>query len=193
MLFCRESSLSISIISIRLPDGGKGTIEINPGEAFGRGNQPSTRLCIKVLENIFKERKINKFLDIGCGTGVLSICAAALGANLVVALDVDPVAVEETKINVEKNGFSNIQIVYDSLKAVSDKFDLVLANLGTVEILNLAEQLKYKIESEGILIVSGIWLTGQKETVVDRFRELGLFLDKEFSEGGWIALVFRVS
>ncbi|MER3447813.1 MAG: hypothetical protein C4291_13725 [Candidatus Dadabacteria bacterium] len=193
MLFCRESSLSISITSLKLANGEERIIEIDPGEAFGRGNQPSTRLCIKGIENIFKRKKVDRVLDVGCGTGVLALCAAALGADTVLALDVDPIAVEEAKINVKKNGFSNIQVMYDSLKGINDKFDLVLANLGTVEILNISEELKSKLKSDGLLLVSGIWLTGQKEMVVQRFRELGLFPDEELSEGGWIALLFKLS
>lgn len=191
MLFCRESSLSISSTSLKLAKGAERIIEINPGEAFGRGNQPSTRLCIKGIENTFQKRKVDKVLDVGCGTGVLALCAAALGANAVLALDVDPIAVEEAKINVKKNGFSNIQVVYDSLRGISDKFDLVLANLGTIEILNISEELKSRLKSDSLLLVSGIWLTGQKEMVVHRFRELGLLMDEELSEGGWIALLFK--
>ena len=104
--------------------------------AYGRGNQTSTKLCIKELENLFKARKVGTVLDVGCGTGVLAICAVALGANMALALDVDPVAVEETKTNVNKMGFScKIQVVYDSLDGAGDRFDLVLANLTTTQIL----------------------------------------------------------
>jgi len=193
VLFCRESSLNVSNLSIMLPNGEEGFIQIEPGEAFGRGNQPSTRVCIKVMESIFKERKVEIVLDVGCGTGVLSICAALLGANRVLALDVDPLAVEETRINIKKNGFTNIQVVYDSLKGVHEKFDLVIANLGTTEILNISDELKYKLKDEGFLLLSGIWLDGQKEMVIQRFKELGLCLDEELYEGGWIALSFRLN
>lgn len=193
MLFCRESSLSILSIHLKLPNGEEKIIEINPGEAFGRGNQPSTRLCIKAIENTFKKRKVDRVLDVGCGTGVLALCAAALGANTVLALDVDPVAVKEAKINVKRNGFSNIRVVHDSLKSIDDKFDLVVANLGTTEILNISEYLKSSLKSDSLLIVSGIRLTGQKEMVAHRFRELNLLLDEELSEGGWIALLFKSS
>jgi len=193
MIFCRESHSSVSTIHLKPPDGKEKVIEINPGEAFGTGNQPSTRLCIEVLEDILKERKISNVLDVGCGTGVLAICATALGADTALAIDVDPVAVEEARINVKKNGFSNIQIVYDSIKSVRDEFDLVLANLGTVEILNMSEELKSKLKRDGLLLISGIWLTGQKEQVINRFKELGLSLDRESSAGGWIALLFKMN
>jgi len=191
MIFCRESSFSISNIPLKLPNGEEGFIQIEPGEAFGRGNQPSTRVCIKVMESIFKERRVENVLDVGCGTGVLSICAALLGANRVLALDVDPIAVEEARINIKKSGFTNIQVVYDSLKGVHEKFDLVIANLGMTEILNISDELKYKLKDEGLLLLSGIWLDGQKEMVVNRFQELGLHLDEELYEGGWIALWFK--
>ncbi len=101
-------------------------------------------------------------------------------------------AVEEAKINVKKNGFSsNIQIVYDSLDGVNDRFDLVLANLTTPQILNISEKLKSKLKSDGWLLVSGIWFTKQEEDVISRFRELNLFLDRKSSEGGWVALLFK--
>lgn len=193
MIFCRESSLSISNIPLKLPNGEEGFIQIEPGEAFGRGNQPSTRVCIKVMESIFKERRVDNVLDVGCGTGVLSICAALLGANMVLALDVDPVAVDEAKLNVKNSGFSNINVVYDSLKGVHEKFDLVIANLGMTEILNISEELKHKLKGEGVLLLSGIWLDWQKEMVVNRFQELGLYLDEELYEGGWIALSFKLN
>ncbi len=71
MAFCRESSLNISRISLRLPNGKEKVIEIDPGVAYGRGDQPSTKLCIKELENIIKERKVDTVLDVGVGPGYL--------------------------------------------------------------------------------------------------------------------------
>ncbi|HXG30929.1 MAG TPA: 50S ribosomal protein L11 methyltransferase [Thermodesulfobacteriota bacterium] len=192
MIFCRESHSSISTIRLKPQGGGERVIEIGPGEAFGTGNQPSTRLCIELLEDIFKEREIESVLDVGCGTGVLAISAMALGAKVALAIDVDPVAVEEARTNAKKNGFSDIQIVYDSIKGVRDKFDLVIANLGTSEILNMSGDLKSRLRKNGLLLVSGIWSTGQKERVIDRFGELGLSLDRESSIGEWIALLFNI-
>jgi ribosomal protein L11 methyltransferase len=194
MTFCRESHLYVSRVLLKLPNEEEKIIEINPGEAYGTGNQPPTKLCIEALENICKERKVDKVLDVGCGSGILAICAVALGANTALALDIDPVAVEEARINVEKNGFSSkIRIVHGTLNSINDKFDLVLANLTASNILSLSEKLKSKLKSDGLLLVSGIWLTKRKEGVIHRFQELGLFLDKELSAGEWFALLFKRS
>ncbi len=101
MVFCRESSLNVSQFHLAFPNGAIRLVEIDPGEAYGRGGQPSTNLCIEALERIFRNREIDNVLDVGSGTGVLAICAIALGANYATAIDVDPVAVQETRINVK--------------------------------------------------------------------------------------------
>src|SRR5882724_2095144 len=143
----------ISKVPLVIPTGEEIIIEINSGIAFGSGNQPSTKLCIKELESIFKQRKVDKVLDVGCGSGVLAICAVALGASMALALDIDPLIVNETKINVEKNGFSStVQVLCGSLESVRDKFDLILANIVTNEILKISEELKSKLKSDGLIL-----------------------------------------
>ncbi len=101
-----------SLVTLKLPNGEEKIIEIHPGMSFGTGNHVTTRSCIKLLENIFKERRVEKILDIGCGSGILGICSVALGANMILAIDIDAGVVDEAKINVEKNGFSTrIQVL----------------------------------------------------------------------------------
>jgi ribosomal protein L11 methyltransferase len=181
-----------SIVNLTLPNGEEKAIEINPGWAFGTGSHVTTRLCIKALESLFKERKVDKVLDVGCGSGILAICAVALGADMALALDIETGVVEEAKINVSKNGFSsNIEVMCGSLEITSDTFDLVVANVLIDAILLMSEELKSKLKPNGLLLVSGIHDI-RKEEIINRFRELGLDLDKELSEEGWVALVFKM-
>lgn len=127
----------------------------------------------------------------GCGSGVLAICAAALGASTALAIDIDATSVGEARINVNKNGFSsNIEVLCVSLENTNDGFYLVMANILIDSILLISEEPKSKLKSEGLLLVSGFRDT-RKDEVIQRFRELGLSLDKELSNEGWGALSFK--
>ena len=180
-----------SSISLELPNGEERTIEINPGWAFGTGSHVTTRLCIKALESMFKEKRADKVLDVGCGSGVLVICSVALGANKALAVDIESTSVGEAKINVETNGFSsNIQVLCGSIDVANGEFDLIVANILADSVLSISEELRSKLKPDGLLLISGIHDT-RKEEVINRFRELGLLLDKESSEDGWVALLFE--
>ncbi len=191
MAFCRESNTKQTTIEIELPDGTKKHLSLEPGEAYGRGKHNSTMLCIEAMEEIFKSRNVESVIDVGSGTGVLSICAALLGAKSVFAVDVDPVAVEETKTNVNKNDVSEyINIVYDSVSGIEDKFDLVVANLGIAQILNLSSSLRSKLKEDALLLISGIWFSSQRNNVEKEFTQLGLNVNKELTDGAWFVLIF---
>jgi len=191
MAFCRESNTKQTTIEIELPDGTKKQIGLDPGEAYGRGKYNSTMLCIEAMEDIFKSRNVESVIDVGSGTGILSICAVLLGAKSVFAVDVDPVAVEETKTNVNKNDVSEyINIVYDSVSGIEDKFDLVVANLGITQIFNLSANLSSKLKEDALLLISGIWFSSQKKNVEKEFTQLGLNLKKELTDGAWFVLIF---
>ena len=186
-----EYHTNVSTIKLELPNGEVRLIEINPGWAFGTGSHVTTRLCIKALEEISKERKLERVLDVGCGSGVLGICAVALGASMALAMDIDATSAGEARINVEKNGFSsNIEVLCGSLELSNDDFDVVIANILTDSIVLLSEELKARLKPEGLLLLSGIH-DARKEKVIHRFRGLGLLLEKELSEEGWVALLFK--
>ena len=186
-----EYHTNVSTIKVELPNGEIRLIEINPGWAFGTGSHVTTKLCIKALEEISKERKLEKVLDVGCGSGVLGICAVALGASMALAMDIDATSAGEARINVEQNGLSpNIEVLCGSLELTNDDFDLVIANILTDSIVLLSEELKAKLKPDGLLLLSGIH-DARKEKVIHRFRGLGLFLDKELSEEGWVCLLFK--
>ncbi len=180
-----------SHIKLNLPNGEKTEIEINPGWAFGKGNHPTTKLCIQALEKIFKEGNVKTALDVGCGSGVLSIASAALGAEHIVGVDIDNAITLEANSNTEKNGFSSkINIVLGSVEDVPGEFDLVVANILIDSILAISEELIKRTSPSGTILLSGI-KDEQKQRAINRFTELGYKLEEVFSENEWVALVFK--
>ncbi len=180
-----------SHIKLTLPNGEKTEIEINPGWAFGKGNHPTTKLCIQALENIFKHENIKTVLDVGCGSGVLSIASAALGAEHIVGVDIDNAITLEANSNTEKNGFtSKINIVLGSVEDVPGQFDLVVANILIDSILAISEELIKRTNPSGTIVLSGI-KDEQKHRALSCFAELGYGLEEEYSQKEWVALVFK--
>lgn len=180
-----------SIIEIHLPNGEETEIEINPGWAFGKGDHPTTKLCIQALEKLFKNKKIETVLDVGCGSGVLSIASAALGAEYVVGVDIDNAITLEANSNTEKNGFSSIvKIVLGSIEDVPGEFDLVVANILIDSIVAISEDLKAKANPSGTIVLSGI-KDEQKERAITKFTELDYELTEIYSEKEWVAMVFN--
>jgi len=180
-----------STIKLSLPNGEERDIEINPGWAFGKGNHPTTKLCIRTLERLFKNNKIESMLDVGCGSGVLSIAAAALGAEKITGVDIDNIITLEANSNVEKNGFSSkTEIILGSVEDAAGVFDLVVANILIASILAISKEIKERVKPGGTIILSGI-KDEEKTQAIDKFLELGFSLDKEFKEKEWVALVFK--
>ena len=127
----------VSKIILRTPDGEEINIEIGPGASFGAEHM-TTRLCLRGIEEIFKIKKIKTVLDLGCGSGILGISAKVLGAEDVVLIDIDPLAVEEARKNALRNGVdSRIVILNGSLETTRRKFELVIANIVTDELLRI--------------------------------------------------------
>ena len=137
-------------------------IELDPGRAFGTGQHITTRLCLEVLEE--RLRPGCDVLDVGAGSGVLSIAAALLGAARVDAVDVDPTAVQATEENVARNDVGRIvRVAQGSLgeawpfrKPATGRYDVVLANLSARIVGELARPLLAALRPDGIAIVSGI-------------------------------------
>ena len=185
-----------SIIALNLPDGSTRQIRINPGWAFGKGYHPTTKLCVKSLEDIFgesgaQEKQVGYVLDIGCGSGVLSICAAALGAARVTGLDIDRAILNEAESNVEMNGFSpKIDIRIGSPGELGGQFDLVVANILIDSIVAISAEITGVLNPGALLVTSGI-KESEKHRALERFDECGLLFEKEYREGDWVALRFR--
>lgn len=179
-----------TLIDLSLPDGQKQSVIIKPGWAFGTGDHETTRLCIKMLENLFTKRKIKKVLDIGCGSGILSVCAAFLGAEKVIGIDLDSSIINEANLNASKNGISEkTDFTTSSIRDIQSIFDLICANILLKTINSLRLDIVNKLNNDGVFLASGI-KANQKTEAVQMFQELGLILIDEHSERDWIALVF---
>ncbi|GIW46588.1 MAG: hypothetical protein KatS3mg078_0465 [Deltaproteobacteria bacterium] len=176
-------------VSLRTPEGKEVFIEIGAGSSFGLEHR-TTRLCIRGIEEVFRERKIRTVLDLGCGSGILSISAAAMGAEKIVAIDIDRVAAEEARRNVELNNMgSKIHVICGSIYDIEERFELVVANIATDDLLFMSERIKGSVEPGGVLLVSGISDLNKKKAV-SRFYDMGFRLNRSFEEEGWVAIWF---
>jgi ribosomal protein L11 methyltransferase len=180
-----------SKISLMAPDGNQVLIEIGPGSSFG-AEHTTTKLCLRGIEEIFKIKKVKTVLDLGCGSGILGVSAKALGAENVFLIDIDPLAVEEAKRNALRNGVdSNFHIICGSLEDIQRKFDLVIANIVTDELLRMREALRSMLHEGGMLLVSGI-SESKKERAFKGFTDIGFSLMREFVGGGWVAMLLSI-
>ncbi len=159
---------------------------------FGTGHHPTTRMCLEFLEQCQVEGK--RVLDVGTGSGILAIAAAKLGAAEVIATDIDDAALEAAKENAERNGvLAKIKFVKsDLLRQVHGQFDLVLSNLLTPLIKDLAWQLKShrSLAPNGLWLASGVSAEGWKE-VKPLLAKLGYQVVEERELSGWVAFVAR--
>lgn len=174
---------------------------LDPGMAFGTGLHPTTQLCIHTLERVIQPAEAGRpgqqVLDLGCGSGILSIAAAKLGAARVVALDTDAVAVGVARENVDRNGVADVVHVAEgslplspTLPAAPHAFDVVVANIIANVLVELADELASVLAAEGTLISSGI-LHEREEEVALAFAAAGLHLHERHREGDWVALLHR--
>lgn len=167
------------------------TVRIEPGAAFGLGDHPTTRLSlgllIETLEANAEMGRPTSVLDVGCGTGVLGITAAALGAGPVRAVDTSAAAVEATIDNARRN---RVRVVADDtpLAQVDGVFDVVVANILAPTLCALAADLVRTVAPGGALIISGV-LDGRYEHVLDALRPLAA--SRRVVDDGWAAVVLR--
>lgn len=162
-------------------------IEIDPGMAFGTGTHETTSMCIELLEKYLK--KGDNVLDAGCGSGILSIAAAMLGAGEVLGVDIDREAVRVASENLEKNGVTDVASAEygDLTEGVDFRGDLVVANLMAELIVHLLPDVPACLEDGGIFLSSGI-LQEKKEMVETAFRENGFRILDVLEKGEWVAI-----
>jgi ribosomal protein L11 methyltransferase len=168
-------------------------IEIDPGMAFGSGLHPTTHLCLEALEDALRPGQV--VLDVGTGSGILSIAAARLGAARVLALDTDPLAVQIARENVALNRVEGVvQVEVGTVQISNIKYQmtnhLVVANILAETIMELAPALVAHLLPGGVLIASGI-IAERAEAVVSCLRENGMSLVERRDDGDWVALVAR--
>ena len=165
-------------------------LELDPGLAFGTGTHETTRMCIQSLDKYVK--KDSTVFDVGCGSGILAIAAAKLGAKMAVGVDLDPVAVESAKENVGFNNLDNIQILYGNLVEVIDgKADIVVANIIAEVICILTEDVKRVLKEDGYFITSGI-IHDRVDMVTKKLEETGFEVVEINKDGEWNCIVAKL-
>ena len=165
-------------------------LDLDPGMAFGTGLHPTTRLCLAGLEAVADRGLLDgaRVLDVGCGSGILAIAAAKLGATSVLGVDSDPIAIEATDANGARNGLAGTIVARaGSLPSGSAPHDLVLANLIASVLIVLAAGLRDELRPGGILLASGIFIDREAE-VRAAFAGAGLKATGRLAEGEWVAL-----
>ncbi len=170
------------------PPAGRIVIELDPGMAFGSGLHASTQLCLTVLED--RLRGGEQVVDVGTGSGVLSIAAAKLGAGQITAVDVDPVAVGVARENVAHNHVAGVVNVRegDLLRGIGGRADVILANLTADIHLDFLPDAPEHLNAGGIVVASGIVADRQME-VEAVARASGLGIDEVRRDAEWRCLV----
>jgi len=160
-------------------------IVLDPGLAFGSGSHETTLLCMRKLEEMVANAKIESVLDVGCGSGILSILAAKLGVSSVMGIDNDDLAIVASNENTTRNGISNIHFSTMSLDNITHRFDLVVANIISSVLDTLMPDIKGKLKPNGILILSGLL----KEEIPEFKNKHGLEDFEEVVIGDWGLIV----
>jgi ribosomal protein L11 methyltransferase len=175
---------------------GRVPIFINPGMAFGTGTHPSTQLCLEHIERYTISGK--PVIDIGCGSGILSIAALKLGASHALAVDIDPAAVKNTRSNAKANGVSeHIEVGVGSVEEIiAGRFSirhapLVVVNILAPVIIHLLQTgLEKLVAAEGVLVLAGI-LDSQLKAVGQAAREAGLSPVTNLHKNDWSSPVYK--
>lgn len=168
---------------------GRKVLDIDPGAAFGTGTHATTRLCLELLENFSQGAKV---LDIGCGSGILGIGAALLGAKEVFGVDIDTTAVRVANENAVLNKVSNITtfIEGDLADKVKGKYNVVCANIVADAIIELSKVVKNLLENDGIFICSGI-IDIRAQEVKDALISGGYTIIEERKIDNWFAFAAK--
>ena len=171
------------------PEENDIVVRMDPGMAFGTGTHETTRLVIGLLEKYV--RKGVKVLDVGCGSGILAICASKLGAGNCKAYDIDPVAVKVARENIKDSGLSNVTCdVSDLLRQVDTEeapYGIVCANIVADIIIRMTPDVGALMDEHSVILASGI-IVERSEDVISCFEENGFRIVERVEENGWCAL-----
>lgn len=170
---------------------GEIVVRMDPGMAFGTGTHETTRLVMRILQDVIEGGE--RVLDVGTGSGILSICASKLGAKDIYAYDIDPVAVRVAKENALADGCGNITVgVSDLLKDVDRAavYDVCVANIVADIILRMLPDIGALLAPGAPLILSGI-IAPRKEDVILAAAAQGFLVEREENENDWVALLVR--
>ena len=179
---------------------GRKILEIDPSSSFGTGQHNTTRLCLEALETTVKPQ--DRVLDLGCGSGILSIAALLLGAKEITGVDIDENSVKIAKENLLQNHMKNSQFsLYcgditsnETLrKAIgSHCYDVVAANIVADVIIGMSPYFSEFLKPDGTLLVSGI-ISNRREDVLEALKNQGFEAISEHEKEDWMAFTFRLS
>lgn len=171
-------------------EAGDHELMLDPGQAFGTGDHPTTRMCLQLLEVVPLEGRT--VLDVGCGSGILSIAAAKRGARSVLGVDIEPGAVEVARRNSETNGVVASFREQDALADASEaeRWDVILSNIISATLIRIAPSVASRLADDGLWIVSGIIQANWNDVEAAAGRS-GLGLETRIEEGEWVGAAFR--
>ncbi len=172
------------------PSGDDVQMRLDPGMAFGTGTHDTTRLCLELLEEVVTPE--TRILDVGTGSGILSVGGVLLGAPSALGVDIDPVAVKVANENAEINEVQGKTefVCGDLTDKVHGKFEIVTANIVADVIIRLLSTVKNYLLKGGVLIVSGI-IDTRADEVENACHEAGFTTEKRLEHGGWVAIKLR--
>ena len=171
--------------------GDRKVLDIEPGLAFGSGSHPTTQLCLETLENYITPD--STVLDIGCGSGILSIAALLLGARSAFGVDIDSLAVKTAKANALQNGFGDdkFTVVQGNLSdKVNGKFNVVVANIVADIIMEFNKTVGDFLSDDGVYITGGI-IESREDEVLFSFAQNGFEVTNRFENNGWLVFVLK--
>ncbi|MGN1203267.1 MAG: 50S ribosomal protein L11 methyltransferase, partial [Eubacterium sp.] len=165
---------------------GRKVLHIEPGLAFGTGSHPTTKLCLETLEKYIDSN--STVLDIGCGSGILSIASLLLGAKSAFGVDIDSLAVKTAEANAKENGFdeSKFKVVQGNLSdKVSGKYNVIVANIVADIIMEFNKEVGNFLDGDGVYITGGI-IESREDEVLFSFSQNGFKVIERFEEKGWL-------
>ena len=169
-------------------------IEIDPGLAFGTGHHPTTHRVLEAMERLLKPGQ--NVLDVGSGSGILTVGAAKLGAGKIIGVEIDNIALKAGRANLRANGVSGAARFYAGTLPnphVPDGWaDLVLANVNSVALVKLAPGLANAVRPGGWLVAAGI-LTERQRSVEDAFQTANLRIDRRIYDDDWVVLICQLT
>lgn len=171
------------------PKSGEKTVLLDSNMAFGTGEHETTSMCVQLLQKYVNAG--STVIDVGCGSGILGIAAARLGAKNVIMTDIDECAVEAANHNVKLNGVKNAEVYLKNLlddNAV--KGDVIVANIMAEVLIAFAGGLKNNLKSGGVVILSGI-LTDRLDKVIVAYTAQGFTLLEQIIKGEWAAIALK--